>query len=93
MSERIVFVDELPEPANRAVVDHVEVAAALKKRPGEWAQVGRYASAGSAGSIAQSVRTGKIKAYATGVWEARSRTVEGAPWLFVRYVGPSDGAE
>ena len=69
-------------------VNHQHVAQQLRTNPGAWARVSTYATAASAGAMAQSVRRALLTAYQPeGAYEAVSRTVEGKYYVYARYVG------
>ncbi|MEU6441370.1 hypothetical protein [Streptomyces sp. NPDC047046] len=85
-------------PANSGRVDRrtvaaVEIAAQLRARPGEWALIrtktGDTKRAQSAAqSYARTIRTGRLRAYPVGQFEARARTAEsGVTHVYARYVG------
>ena len=62
-----------------------EIAAALKKNPGEWAKV---AEGETSDGLAVRIRSGKAKTFSVGKWEATSRRQEdGTITIYARYVG------
>ncbi len=64
------------------------VAAALKKKPQRWAIVAVCPTAVLAASTAQNIRKGTVAAMRpVGAFEAVSRTVDGEPRVYARYVG------
>ncbi|MFE0101193.1 hypothetical protein [Streptomyces sp. NPDC059009] len=82
------FEEPPPRTWRQGRVDHRAAAAALRKRPGEWAMVGTYASANAACGAAHRIKTGTYRAYVpTGTFEATTRTVDGEARLYVRYMG------
>ncbi|MGE9695936.1 hypothetical protein [Streptomyces sp. CH6] len=85
-------------PANsgrvdRRTVEAVEIAARLRARPGEWALIRtktgeRRRAQSAAQSYARTIRTGGLRAYPAGQFEARARTDEsGTTHVYARYVG------
>lgn len=78
---------EGPPPPRKYVQDWVEIAKALKARPGEWAMVGVYPHAGIASGHAHRLAHGGYKGLRAGVIEAVSRTVDGEARVYARYVG------
>lgn len=85
MSEKIVF--EEPPVVTAGNFDHYSVAEKLRARPGEWARVKRYASGSTAASMAQSIKRGKLAAYPEGDFDARSVTLRGQAWVYIRFIG------
>lgn len=93
MEIELEWVDE--PPAGAAGKESSErwnaIAAELKKRPRQWALVAKNVNRATADQI----RTGKIKAFQEGLWEATTRggvkrgyTEFGRCDLYVRYLGP-----
>lgn len=78
MSEEIVF-EEPPEARRRGPsrLSHAIIAAQLRERPGVWAVIDKRATARSAASTANSIRTARNMAHyrPAGAYEAMSRTV------------------
>jgi hypothetical protein len=67
---------------------HRLLASEMKARPMEWALVGKYGSSDSAASMARNIKLGKLEAYTpAGAFQATSRTVDGEPRVYVRFVG------
>lgn len=65
-----------------------QIAAKLRKRPGEWARIGVYKSGASMSSTAYHVRHGNVAAYApAGTFEAVGRTADGVHGVWARYIG------
>lgn len=63
--------------------EHIEIAALLQSRPGEWALIGRGVSTG----LAQTIRNGS-RAFRKGQYEAVSRNSIGNRGdIYARYVG------
>lgn len=82
---------EAPPPKTRVAREPdrrwMDIAEALRSRPGEWAVVSRDSSA----SIVTQIRNGRIVAFAGGGFEAPARTIpDTSPkryQVFARYVG------
>lgn len=70
------------------VHDWSAIVAVLRGRPRAWARVATYRDARSAGSIADQLRKGLLKATmpARSI-EAVARTVDGKYHVYARYVG------
>jgi len=67
---------------------HQQIAAKLRKRPGEWAWIGTYKNGASMSATAYHIRRGNIAAYVPeGSFEAIGRTVDGKHGVWARYVG------
>jgi hypothetical protein len=67
---------------------YVQVAAALRAKPGEWAQIPReFASEDSAKNTATRIRQGRMASMPKGQYEAVSHKKE----LWIRYVEPAEG--
>lgn len=75
----------------RTVQSRQVFADALRARPGEWALLGKYHTAGTASQEAYVVRTTpdpKDQPFApAGAFEAEARTMLGEHRVYVRYVG------
>jgi hypothetical protein len=81
---------ENPPPRRKPdPVDWAAVGEALYNRPGEWAHVGSYGAAGTAGTVAYQISAGTKHSslLAFGRFEAESRTVDGEHRVYARYVG------
>lgn len=93
--ERVRRVVQWEEPPGRRRArdkNHHAVAQLLQSRPGEWANIGEYESRAETYSTASSIRAGRLTAYQPrGAYEAVARVVDGAGYVWVRYVGESDG--
>ena len=78
-----------PEPAGGAKAGvWSPIAAAVKKRPGQWAKVRTYSGSASARNIASHINKGRIAAFDGGGYEATSRTNhDGTYSIYLRYVG------
>ena len=75
---------ELPEAGHR---ESAPIAALLKDRPGQWALI-QSGSAGTISGTAAGIRTGRVKAWQPGSFEAVTRSGEnGLRDLYARYVG------
>lgn len=85
---------EDPPPRRRtteATQNHKEVADLLKTRPGTWRYILSYSAATTAGSVAQSIRTGHTSAWApAGSFDAVARTVDGQHRVYARYIGGTE---
>jgi hypothetical protein len=69
---------------------YTQVAAALRAKPGEWAQVPRnFASVESARSTAIRIRTGRMASMPKGQYEAIAHEKN----MWVRYMPPEEGTE
>jgi hypothetical protein len=81
--------EELPPPGRAGgQADHASMARELRTRPGEWAMVRTYKSAGTVTSMAYLIRRGEQPSYQPpGAFEAALRTVQGEHRLYARYVG------
>ncbi|UQA91617.1 hypothetical protein [Streptomyces halobius] len=78
----------VPGAVRRPRGEHAEIAAELRKAPGQWALVGLQPTAKSAGSVSYAIRTAKLLAYdPPGSFEAVARTVDGEHRLYVRFMG------
>jgi len=86
----IRFEEPAHEPPRRVESRQV-FADLLRSRPGEWALLGKYATAGTARQAAYEVRNAldpKDQPFApAGSFEAQSRTMLGEYRVYVRYVG------
>lgn len=83
--------EEPPHENRGGGVNHRLVAPQLRANPEAWARVSTYKTAGSAGSMAQAIRTGVLTAYRpAGSFEAASRKVGGQYHVYARYVGEPD---
>jgi hypothetical protein len=82
LPDGFAFVDAPPAPRNGA--EHAAIAAALKANPGRWALILRGVNRSTAGNI----KSGMIKAYPRGEFEARSNGTDAAADIYARYVGP-----
>jgi hypothetical protein len=77
-----------PSHPDHERIDHLAAAAALRKRPARWANIGHFTSAQSSRSTAQTIRAGKSAAWAPkGAFEATARLVDGRYCVWARYVG------
>jgi hypothetical protein len=70
---------------------HYLIAHKLRAKPGEWAVVGAYGGAESAGATARHIQHGRLEAYRpAGSFEATARTVDGEDRVYARFVGETD---
>ena len=80
-------------PATSLRQRQMEIAEALRSKPGCWALVSTHASAAAAAASASRIRTGKRKAFVPAfAFDAAPRLVDGQARVYVRYVG-KDGAQ
>lgn len=81
----VEFVDIPPTARGRAESPrNREIADLLMAKPNVWAKV---ATDEASDGLAVRIRTGRAKTFATGKWEARSRTNEnGLIDIYARYV-------
>lgn len=63
------------------------LVAALKARPGGWALLGKYTTAGSMRQTAYEIRRGLRRHFAGGGFETESQTMFGEYRIYVRYTG------
>ena len=74
--------------------DWAGIGKALMSRPLHWAHVQTAVNGQTAGQMARHINAGKYSALAPlGRFEARSRTVDGEPRVYARYIGPTGGTE
>lgn len=80
MSEEITFENPPRERLGRGGkgLDHGDIAAQLRKRPGIWAMIGLRETAANAGTAAWQIRNAKNMPYyrPAGAYEAMARTVD-----------------
>ncbi len=75
-------------PPRKNRTDWARLLTPLIDRPGEWAQVKSYAKPGTAYAAADNFRRGFVQMPAPpDQWEFAVRELDGAHWLFVRFVG------
>lgn len=85
-----IYFEEPPPRQTRPMgsTKNEQIAAKLRKRPGDWAKIGTYGSASSMNSVAHQIRHGKLTPYTPeGSFEAVARTVGGKHNVWARYVG------
>lgn len=86
----VQFVEPAYEPFRR-VESRRLFADALRARPGEWALLGKYSTAGTGRQSAYEIRNAlgpKDQPFApAGSFEAEARTMLGEHRVYVRYVG------
>ncbi len=83
----IVRFENLPGDS-RKKHDWAAIGGALKKRPQRWAIALVCNSSAKAASLAQVIREGRYPVLAAiGTFEAVSRTVDGEPRVYARWVG------
>ena len=90
MSDLATLVVRFESPAHDALRRPESLHAfigALRARPGEWALLGQYGTAGTMRQAAYEVRQGLNLAFAGGGFEAQSRTMFGEHRVYVRFVG------
>ena len=76
-------------PAERA--NHLVIVSQLRKRPGEWARIGKPYKYAGAKNMVTRINSGELSNYApAGDFEAASRIIDGQHYVYVRYLG--DGA-
>lgn len=84
--------DMAPNSRTKRSRQHLEAAAALRERPGEWAVIKTTPTSQAARSAATHIRTGLLAAYRPArSFEATSRTVEGEHRVYARFVGQPEG--
>ncbi|WP_439947254.1 hypothetical protein [Streptomyces sp. BBFR109] len=84
-----------PRARNRRNVNHHEVAAELRSRPGEWLLVGEWPSRAGAESATLRIRTAyQARMYEpAGAFEARTELTEMGAKVEARYVGHRTSAD
>jgi hypothetical protein len=83
---KVVF-EPLP-PRAQGYTRHIEVAAQLRERPGQWARVSECSSGDSARTMVYRIRHAIVKAYApAGAFEAEWRGSGRVRHVYARYVG------
>lgn len=84
-----VWVQEVPED-HGPLRYHVDLAEALRRRPGIFRLVGTYAYRGGATNAASTIRRGGTQAWRSrpgGHYEAKARTTEdGAHEVYARWI-------
>lgn len=84
----VIRWEEPPPSKGMAVHDWPRIGAQLAAAPGKWALVAVCPNGGTAGSTARHVRDGKYEPLAVlGLFEAKSRTIDGEHRVYARYVG------
>lgn len=84
---------ETPPPAastgRKPSPEQAAFAAALRERPQSWARLPKaFPNKSTASNTAVSIRAGRLVAFRPhGAFEAEQRVVDGAPTVYVRYVG------
>lgn len=72
--------------------DHRAIVEVLRSKPGEWAVIASFPTAGPAYSMAARIKSGGAVAYSVGEFEAVARKVGGENRVYARFVGGSGGA-
>ena len=79
---------ETPPPQTQGPVHNwPAIAADLQQKPGEWALIALCDTRATAGTTAKYVRESFYEPLKTGVYEAKSRTVDGEFRVYARYMG------
>lgn len=82
------IVWEEPPPGNqRPFHNHHLIAAQLRAKKGVWGRVARYKNKRGGYQIARYINNGQSKAYPDGDYEAVYREVDGAHYVYARYLG------
>jgi hypothetical protein len=85
--------EEPPRPVRTGRHDWHAIASDLRSKPGVWARVAELKTASSAAATASRITHGARPPFSpAGLFEAASRTVDGAFAVYARYVGEEGGA-
>jgi hypothetical protein len=83
-----------PEKVRKSWGRHYLIAHRLKAKPQEWAVVGVYGGAESAGSTARQIRRARLGAYQpAGSFEAEARVVDNEARVYARFVGEKEKSD
>ena len=91
MTKPAITFEPLPRPeggsTRKRTGKHAAIANLLRERPGEWARI-LTLKATSARTMAYAINAGTMPCYGpAGLFEAKSRTVNGECHVYARYVG------